>query len=83
MRSMDFVSISQTIGRVIRLHKDDASRLASGELTPGNLQEYTKSFGLVCVPVFSKVGISTAKAVETVVDTIFNQGQPAISVIEK
>lgn len=83
MRSMDFVSISQTIGRVIRLHKDDASRLATGELTPGNLQEYTKSFGLVCVPVFNKVGINTAQAVETVVDTIFNQGQPAISVIEK
>ena len=83
MRSMDFVSISQTIGRVIRLHTDDAKRLKTGEITPGNLGQYTKSFGLVCVPVFNKVGITTAQAVESVVDTIFNQGQPAISVIER
>jgi superfamily II DNA or RNA helicase len=83
MRSMDFVSISQTIGRVIRLHTDDAEGLKDGKITPGALEQYTKSFGLVCVPVFSKVGIATAKAVECVVDTIFKQGQPAISVIEK
>lgn len=42
-----------------------------------------KTFGLVCVPVFDKVGISTAKSVQAVVDTVFEQGEPAISVIRK
>ena len=61
LRNMDFITISQTIGRVIR---------------KGNEQ---KQFGIVCVPVYDRVGISTAKNVTAVVDTIFNKGQPAIS----
>ena len=65
MRSMDYVGISQTIGRVIRKGAED------------------KVFGLVCIPVYSKVGISTAKKVEAVVDTIFNKGEAATSVITK
>jgi predicted helicase len=83
MRSMDYIGISQTIGRVIRLHKDDAAALQRGEIAPGALETYTKSFGLVCIPVFSNVGVSTAKAVQAVVDTVFNQGQPAISVVRR
>jgi len=65
MRNMDYIGISQSIGRVIRL---------------GGTQ---KTFGLVCVPVYDKVGISTAKSVQAVVDTVFQQGQPAISVIRR
>ena len=63
LRNMDYIGISQTIGRVIR--KGDES----------------KTFGLICVPVYDKVGISTSRKIEAVVDTVFNQGQPAISVV--
>ena len=65
MRNMDYIGISQSIGRVIRL---------------GGAQ---KTFGLVCVPVFDKVGISTARSVQAVVDTVFQQGEPAISVVRR
>ena len=65
MRNMDYIGISQSIGRVIRL---------------GGTQ---KTFGLVCVPVYDKVGISTAKSVQAVVDTVFKQGEPAISVVRR
>jgi len=65
MRNMDYIGISQSIGRVIRL---------------GGAQ---KTFGLVCVPVYDKVGISTARSVQAVVDTVFKQGQPAISVVRR
>ena len=65
MRNMDYITISQTIGRVIRL---------------GNAK---KTHGKVCVPVYNNVGISTAKKVEAVVDTVFNRGEPAISVITR
>jgi len=65
MRNMDYITISQTIGRVIRL---------------GNVN---KTHGKVCVPVYNNVGISTARKVEAVVDTVFNQGQPAISVVTR
>ena len=65
LRSMDYVGISQTIGRVIR--KGDE----------------TKTYGLVVVPCYDKVGITTSRKVNAVVDTVFKQGQPAISVVNK
>jgi predicted helicase len=83
MRSMDYIGISQTIGRVIRLHQDDAKGLRDGSIQPGNLNQYTKSFGLVCIPVYNSVGISTAKKVQAVVDIVFEQGEAAVSVIKR
>ena len=65
LRSMDYIGISQTIGRVIRRGSKE------------------KTYGLVCVPVYSKVGISTARRVQAVVDTVFEKGEPAISVVKR
>ena len=65
MRNSDYITISQTIGRVIRIGNSD------------------KTHGKVCIPVYSKVGISTARKVENVVDIVFNQGEPAISYITR
>jgi superfamily II DNA or RNA helicase len=65
MRNMDYIGISQSIGRVIRLGGSE------------------KTFGLVCIPTYDRVGISTAKKVQAVVDVVFNQGQPAISEIRR
>jgi len=65
LRSMDYIGISQTIGRVIRKGSKE------------------KTYGLVCVPVYSKVGISTARRVQAVVDLVFKQGAPAISVVRR
>ena len=79
MRNMDYIGISQTIGRVIRLRHDDKRNINDGLIQPGALEQYNKSFGLVVVPVYDKVGISTSKSVNAVVNTIFNKGEPAIS----
>jgi len=65
MRNMDYIGISQSIGRVIRLGRTE------------------KTFGLVCIPTYDRVGISTARKVQAVVDVVFNQGQPAISEVRK
>ena len=65
LRNMDYITISQTIGRVIR---------KGNEL---------KQYGLIVVPTYDKVGISTSRKVEAVVDTIFTKGQPAISTLTK
>jgi len=83
MRSMDAIGICQTIGRVVRLHHKDSARLRSGDLTPGRLGDYHKSYGLVIIPTFNSVGISTAKKIQNVVDTVFQQGEPAISTIKR
>ena len=65
LRNMDYIGISQTIGRVIR----------TGDVS--------KTYGLVVVPCYDRVGISTSRKVEAVVDTIFNKGLPAISVTKR
>ena len=65
MRNMDYIGISQSIGRVIRLG------------------DCHKTFGLVCIPTYDSVGISTARKVQAVVDTVFHKGQPAISEIRR
>jgi superfamily II DNA or RNA helicase len=83
MRSMDVIGICQTIGRVVRLHHKDSLRLRSGDLTPGRLEDYHKSYGLVIIPTFDSVGISTAKKIQNVVDTVFQQGEPAIATIKR
>lgn len=83
MRNMDHIAMAQTIGRVIRLHTDDARRLSEGTLVPGQLKNYHKAYGFVHVPVYSNTGITTAKKLQAVVNTIFVQGEPAISTIKK
>lgn len=83
MRQMNVIEMCQSVGRVIRLHLDDVKRIQDGTLTPGNLQDYTKSFGLVHVPVYSNVGIATVKRLQNVVDTVFVEGQPAIATIKR
>jgi len=65
LRSMDYIGISQTIGRVIRKGSE------------------SKTYGLVVVPSYDKVGITTSRKVEAVVDTVFNKGEAAVSVITK
>ena len=83
MRNMDYIAMAQTIGRVIRLHPDDSKRLSEGSLIPGKTEDYVKSYGFIHVPVYSNVGITTAKRLQSVADTIFVQGQPAISTIKR
>jgi superfamily II DNA or RNA helicase len=83
MRDMDIVGIGQTVGRTLRLHPDDAAGIRNGTIAPGNLQEYTKSYGLVIIPVFSKATASAAKKVQSVVNIIFEQGDVAVSTIRR
>jgi superfamily II DNA or RNA helicase len=83
MRNMDYIAMAQTIGRVIRLHTEDARRLSEGTLVPGQLENYHKAYGFVHVPVYNNTGITTAKKMQAVVDTIFVQGEPAISTIKR
>jgi superfamily II DNA or RNA helicase len=83
MRQMNVIEMCQSIGRVIRLHLDDIKGIQSGQIKAGDLDAYTKSFGLIHVPVYSNTGISTVRRLQSVVDTVFVEGEPAISVIKK
>lgn len=83
MRSMDVVGIGQTIGRTLRLHPEDAAAIRSGTLQAGALSDYTKSYGLVICPTFDKASQGAAAAIQEVVETVFDKGDVAVSVIKK
>lgn len=79
LRQLDVIQMAQTIGRVIRLNKDDANDIASGKIAAGDFQMYRKPSGKVIVPVFKNYGGATIRRLQSLVDTIFVKGLPAIS----
>ena len=80
LRQLPIVEMAQTIGRVIRLDRDDAADIAAGKIAPGVLQNYRKRTGFVTVPVYSNHGKGIAKRLQSVVDCIFVKGVPAVSI---
>ena len=83
MRNMDVIQMCQTIGRVIRLDPRDSARIRAGELISGDLQNYSKAFGMIHVPVYANTGIATSRRLQEVVDTVFVKGDTAISVVKR
>ena len=80
-RSTDYINILQNVGRAIRMDPRDSKGIREGTITPGSVNTYSKSFGLVITPTFDKVGISTAKKIEVCLDTVFNRGELLDSVV--
>ena len=83
LRQMPIIEMAQTVGRVIRMDKDDAQDIATGKIPAGACHLYRKQFGKVIVPVFTNYGSAIAKRLQSVVDCIFVQGFPAISTMTR
>ena len=81
LRNLNVVEMAQTIGRVIRLDKDDAARLQSGEMEPCRWGFYNKPTGFVTVPVHKTYGKHVIKRLQNVVDAIFVKGVPPLSLV--
>jgi len=74
LRNLPVIEMAQTIGRVIRLDKQDAADIQSGKIPAGQLNFYRKRTGFVTVPVFANYGKQTEKRLQRVVDAIFVKG---------
>jgi superfamily II DNA or RNA helicase len=81
LRNLDVIEMAQTVGRVIRMNRDDAKDIADGKIPAGQVSLYRKSTGYVTVPVFKNYGAQTIKRLQRIVDTVFVEGQPATSVV--
>ena len=79
LRNLPTIEMAQTIGRVIRVHKDDRDAISNGQLTIGNWQFYKKSSGQITVPTENKYGDKIARRLESIVDYIFKEGLPPIA----
>ena len=45
------------------------------------LGDSSKTHGTVCVPVYDKISTNASKSVQSVVETVFDRGEPAISMV--
>ena len=43
----------------------------------------SKSYGMLCVPVYSNVGVATERSLQRVVDTVFEKGEVLDSVVRR
>ena len=77
LRNLPAIEMAQTIGRVIRLDKQDAADIRDGKIIPGKLEFYRKSTGYVTVPVFTNYGKQTEQRLQRIVDLIFTKGVAA------
>jgi superfamily II DNA or RNA helicase len=75
LRNLPVIEMAQTIGRVIRMNKDDRKAIASGQVKPGDFAFYKKPFGTISVPVQNNYGDKIARQLQNVVDTIFVHGR--------
>jgi superfamily II DNA or RNA helicase len=83
MRNMDVITTLQTIGRVIRLHKEDADRIVSGELKVGDYKSYKKPYGLVVLPISDDKSKVIADSVENLIYKSFVVGEIVAQEITK
>jgi superfamily II DNA or RNA helicase len=83
MRNMDVIAMCQVIGRVIRLHEEDADRIASCELQVGDYKNYKKPYGLIILPISDDKSKVIANAVENVIYKSFIAGEIVTQEITK
>ena len=74
LRNLNIVAMAQTIGRVIRMHKEDSRNIAEGRIPAGACQFYKKPTGYLTVPIHNNYGSAVVKRLQRVVDEIFIQG---------
>ena len=79
LRNLPIVEMAQTIGRVIRVHKDDRAAVAAGDIPAGAFHLYKKSEGIVTMPTGYKMGDAIAKRLQNVVNSIFVEGIPPLA----
>ena len=75
LRNLPMIEMAQTVGRVIRMHRDDRQAIAEGKMQPGEFAFYKKPFGTITIPVNNNYGDRIARQLQVVVDTIFVKGE--------
>ena len=74
LRNLNIVEMAQTIGRVIRLHKEDQQNIFSGLIPCGEYSLYRKSSGNCIIPTHKNYGTKTINRIKRVVNDIFTEG---------
>jgi superfamily II DNA or RNA helicase len=75
LRNLPSIEMCQTIGRVVRMHKEDRKAIADGKIKPGQFSFYKKPCGKIIVPVNQGASKRTIQQLQSVVDAVFVKGE--------
>jgi hypothetical protein len=78
LRNLPFIELVQTIGRIIRMNRQDYQDIQNGLIKPGDFKSYRKPSGVIAVPVENNYGAAIAKRLQTVVNHIFVEGETLV-----
>ena len=81
LRNLGIVEMAQTIGRVIRMDRQDTKSIQDGTLLAGNFHMYHKPCGFVSVPVPSNSNSKIVARLQKVTNSIFIDGIPPVSYV--
>ena len=81
LRNLGIVEMAQTIGRVIRMDRQDTKSIQDGTLLAGNFHMYNKPCGFVSVPVPSNSNSKIVARLQKVTNSIFIDGIPPVSYV--
>jgi hypothetical protein len=79
LRNLPVIEMCQTIGRVIRIHKDDRKAIAEGKMKAGEFALYRKPFGSIVIPVNNNYGDKIVKQLQNVIDIVFVKGEVPVA----
>lgn len=79
LRNLNIIEMVQTIGRVLRLHKEDIQRIQEGKIQSGDFENYKKSCGVIGVPINDKRGDRILQKLQLVIDSLFIEGKILIA----
>ena len=74
LRNLNIVEMAQSIGRVIRLDKEDAKDINQGIIPAGVVSLYRKSTGTCVIPIHKTYGTKTIKRMQRIVNDVFYEG---------
>lgn len=75
LRNLPTIEMCQTIGRVVRMHKDDRKAIQDGKIPAGSYHLYKKSHGKIVIPVNNNYGDKIARQLQNVVNAVFERGE--------
>lgn len=75
LRNLPSIEMCQTIGRVVRMHRDDRKAIQEGKIKAGEFQFYKKPCGKIIVPVSEGSGKRIVQQLQNVVDAVFVKGE--------
>lgn len=79
LRNLSVVDYVQTMGRILRLHRDDHERIEKGIIQRGEYEKYKKPFGIIAFPSSDKRGQKIEQKLQSIVDTLFVRGEALIA----